>query len=373
MRDNIEDVFFELLRAGLWEKDVRMGQYGSIDYGHLYKLAQEQSVVGLINAGLNHVAEEKVPWQDIRPFVSETLIWEQRNKEMNKFVSSLIDHMRKSEVFSVLVKGQGIAQCYERPLWRSCGDVDLYTDNNNFIKAKEALRPYAQKIDPDNNVSEHVTIVIKKGGWIVEIHKNQHTCLSLKLDRGLDKVHRNIFKEGEIRVWQNGRTEVYLPSVNNDVIIVFTHFLKHFYKGGLGIRQICDWCRLLYTYRESLNHRLLEERIREMGLMSEWKAFAAFAVDFLGMTKSDVPLYSENVKWSQKASYIASFVIESGNFGKKRDNDFYRSRWRLVRKLGSLKRKMGDMIRHARIFPINSLTFFPFLFYNGLKAVSRGE
>ena len=26
-----------------------------------------------------------------------------------------------------------------------------------------------------------------------------------------------------------------LPSANNDVVFVFTHFLKHFYKGGIGL------------------------------------------------------------------------------------------------------------------------------------------
>ena len=34
-----------------------------------------------------------------------------------------------------------------------------------------------------------------------------------------------------------------------------------------------------------------------MGLMSEWKAFAAVAVDWLGMPVEAIPLYSSNRKW----------------------------------------------------------------------------
>lgn len=44
-----------------------------------------------------------------------------------------------------------------------------------------------------------------------------------------------------------------MPRAEEDVVYVFAHILQHFFKGGIGLRQICDWCRLLYTYRDSLN------------------------------------------------------------------------------------------------------------------------
>lgn len=75
-----------------------------------------------------------------------------------------------------------------------------------------------------------------------------------------------------VRAWKNGDGWVMLPSANNDVVFVFTHFLKHFYKGGIGLRQICDWCRLLWTFREELDVAVLEGRLKRTGLVSEWKA-----------------------------------------------------------------------------------------------------
>lgn len=55
--------FFELLRAGLWEKDARLSQYKNIDYSAVMRLAEVQSVVGLVAAGLEHVMDVKVPQQ----------------------------------------------------------------------------------------------------------------------------------------------------------------------------------------------------------------------------------------------------------------------------------------------------------------------
>lgn len=65
---------------------------------------------------------------------------------------------------------------------------------------------------------------------------------------------------------------------------MFTHFIKHFYKeGGVSIRQLCDWCRLMWIYKEKINASLLETRLKKSGLKGEWRGIAAMAVDFLGM------------------------------------------------------------------------------------------
>jgi hypothetical protein len=131
--------------------------------------------------------------------------------------------------------------------------------------------------------------------WIVELHGSLHTELSSKLDKVVDSVQDEVFYHGCVRTWVNGEVQVFLPSPDNDVIFIFTHYLKHFYKGGLGLRQICDWCRLLWSYGQSLNYGLLESRLRTMGLMTEWKAFAAFAVEYLGMPVEVMPLFDEDI------------------------------------------------------------------------------
>ena len=53
--------FLEIVRAGLWEKDARLEQYGKIDFEEIYQLAGEQSVVGLVTAGFEHIQDVKVP------------------------------------------------------------------------------------------------------------------------------------------------------------------------------------------------------------------------------------------------------------------------------------------------------------------------
>ena len=130
-RDNTVEAFFELLRAGLWEENIELRQYGDIDYALLYKLAEEQSIIGIIAAGLEHVIDIKPPKELGLIFAGMALQLEQRNLSMNSFLAELVTKMRKMNIYALLVKGQGIAQYYERPLWRASGDIDFLFSNNN--------------------------------------------------------------------------------------------------------------------------------------------------------------------------------------------------------------------------------------------------
>ena len=53
MKDSIIQAFFALIRAGLWGTEVQLSDYGDIDYSSVMSLAEEQSVVGLVTAGLD--------------------------------------------------------------------------------------------------------------------------------------------------------------------------------------------------------------------------------------------------------------------------------------------------------------------------------
>ena len=366
----IVDAFLALVRAGLWETEVRLPP-GDVDCPELFRLAQEQAVVGLVAAGLEHVLEAEVAKKDALAFVGSALQLEQRNVAMNHFIGGLVERMRAAGIVAVLVKGQGVAQCYARPLWRVCGDVDFLLDEEHYAKAKRFLIPLAASVDHEGAYGKHQGMSID--GWTVELHGNLRGGISSRMDRVLDAVQEGVFAGSDVRSWRDGETEVLLPGADADVIFVFTHFLKHFYKGGIGLRQICDWCRLLWTFRDTLDAGLLEARLRAMGVMSEWRAFGAFAVEYLGMPVAAMPLYSAEAKWSRKAARICAFVLEVGNLGHNRDLSYISKRPYLVRKLISMGRRVADACRHARIFPLDSLRFLPRIVVNGVRGAVREE
>lgn len=356
--------FFELLRAGLWEKEARLSQFYTIDYKSIMEMAEEQSVLGLITAGIeantNYIDSTiiNIPKEWSLQFIGSTLQIEQQNKNINVYLAQLIDKLRKADVYAILVKGQGIAQCYEKPLWRAPGDIDLLLSDTNYEKVKKVLLPLAIEVDTEYESLKHLGMKMD-GGYEVELHGLLHSRLSKRVDRVIDEAQIDVFNGGNVRSWMNGSTSVYLPSPDNDIIFVFTHILHHYYIEGIGLRQICDWCRLLWTYRESLNYGLLESRIRKAGLMSEWKAFAALAVQYLGMPIEAMPMYSNDKKWSKKSERIIDFVLTCGNFGHNRKV--------VSGKISSAWYKFIDFACHSFVFPVDSMKFFSHFVVDGLK------
>ena len=380
MENNLK-AFFALLRAGLWENTPVHDSWFTIhdsekvDWEEVYQLAEEQSVVGVVLQGIEcfkfQDSSFKIPQELLLQWIGEVQMLEQQNKDMNAYIGKLIEKMRDVGIYTLLLKGQGIAQCYEKPLWRASGDVDLLLSEDNYLKAVQHLTPIASDVEDEYEYNKHMAMTIDS--WVVELHGSLRSELSKRVDNVLDEIQRDIFFGGQVRSWVNGGTQVFLPDVNGDVVYVFSHILQHYYKGGIGLRQICDWSRILYCYRSKLDLQLLESRIKRMGLMTEWKAFAALAVEYLGMPAELMPLYDPAQKWKSKAEKICEFVLEVGNFGHNRDMSYYEKYPYIVRKSISLGRRVKDAIRHIRVFPADTLRFIPNLVYNGLNAALRGE
>ena len=350
VKDKTQLTFFSLLQAGLWsEPEKQVAVDGAVNWDEIYQLASEQSVLGLVLAGIDCLPiDQRPPKLLLLQWIGEIQMLEQQNKEMNLFIGEMVKKMRKEGIYTLLVKGQGIAQSYDRPLWRSSGDVDLLLSKDNYPKAKRFLLPLSSSQKNDERYSKHKGMSIDP--WYVEIHGTLRTGLSGRVDKEVDAVQDDVFFHGNVRPWDNNGTTVFLPSADNDVFFIFTHFIKHFYKEGMNLRQLCDWCRLLWTFRDSLKHGLLELRIRKAGLMSEWKAFAALVVEYLGMPVKAMPMYDKGNLWSKKAKNILKFIMKGGQ-----------------------PNALRDIITIMKIFPYNTFKFMPsiFLNVNGFKIYER--
>lgn len=330
---------FELIRAGLWEKQVQLLPFEKIVFEEIYDFAQEHALVGLVAAGLDNVVGIKVPIELKLQIVGESLQLEQENKAKNNYIAKIIEKLRENDIYCVLVKGQGLAQCYPRPLWRYSCDIDLFFSNSGYSKAVSYLTSLASEIIQDSKYTKSYGVLIDN--WQVELHGTLRSGLSTRIDHVIDDVQRDVFYGGDARSWMNGKTQVFLPGVDSDLFLLFTHFVRHFYRHEFVLRQACDWCRFLWAYKDKIDRGKLETQLKEAGLLGEWKAFAAFVVNYLGMPEEAMPFYDSNKRWNNKAKKILNFTIKN-----KAPN------------------RMKDTMAMFKIFPTNTLQFLPSLLFN---------
>ena len=372
---NTEGLFLENLRAGLWgEGNSVIRIDGTADWEKIYQLAQEQSVQGLVLQGIewfknhndNPNLNVNIPKILLLQWIGDVQVIEQRNKEMNAFVAELIEKLRKNDIYAILVKGQGIAQCYEIPLWRSCGDVDLLLLSEDYRKAFVLFRNEAILTSKDKAKNrERLNAEFQVKDWVLELHGTLHASLSSKMDKVIDSVQHEVFTEEKVRVWKNGEVDVTIPAPNEDIIFVFSHILQHFFFGGIGLRQLCDLCRLLWTYRDSIDQNLLCKRLQKMGVVTEWKVFVALMVEHLGLPAEAAPLYESG--YEMKAERALSYTLEVGNFGHNRDSSYLKEKSSIKRKSNILLHQMKDSLRLAKIFPIDAWLFFFRTVTDGVK------
>lgn len=174
------EAFLALVRAGLWG-DVMVNGYRLkfndlplvIDYEEVLLLAEEQSVVGLVVAGFEKLKAYNLLLTEKLTLLGKCQLIEQRNEAMNRFIAELVGRLQDKDVNYVLVKGQGVAQCYERPNWRCAGDIDFLLDKENYQKAKAVLIPLATEVEHEDKGRLHQGL--KFGPWTVELHGTMHT------------------------------------------------------------------------------------------------------------------------------------------------------------------------------------------------------
>lgn len=87
--------------------------------------------------------------------------------------------------------------------------------------------------------------------------------------------------------------------------------------------------------------------------MTEWRAFGAMAVEYLGMPEEAMPLFNANDDlnaYKKKAERILMHILKGETYSKVRDT------WAI-----------------AKIFPWNTMKFLPSIFFNvnGLKIKER--
>jgi len=376
--NNNQQAFFALVRAGLFPVHgerfmVNDSFFRNVDWEKVYQLAQEQSLQGLVLQGIEELRakdlELRVPQSLLLQWIGEVQMIEQQNKTLNAFISSLAKKFENEDVRGLVVKGQGVAQCYERPFGRVSGDVDLILDEENYQRGKFVLSKMASLEHEENLFDKHYSAEVD--GFVVELHGTMRGMLTKKADDFMDALQADLFKNNRFREWNNDGTVVKLPCPDDDVLFVFTHILKHFFNYGIGLRQVCDWCRLVYTYQDSLNYGSLESRLCKMGLMTEWKVFGVLAVEYLGYPKGSMPfLESSSVqefkKFKKKADRGLAFILETGNFGHNRDNSYYNNTNVIVRGVISLWRHTCDSVKHSFIFPVDSIKIWCRVFINGI-------
>ena len=368
---NSDKLFFDILRKGLWGKS-EVDTLCSVDeqvWREVLWLSFSQTVAGIISDGLSNCSQGVVPRPIAMKLISASVSTEHRNQQINAKIAQLIPEFVKAGVPVVVVKGQAIAQCYKNPFSRMPGDIDLIVKPEDYERAKTIIRGLSGEEGTDDSGVKHFAATV--GDIEVEVHGTVHTSLSSKVNDMLDEMQAEVLADGGSCVWNCNGVDVKVPSADFDALYIFLHLLQHFFCGGLGLRQLGDMAMALHTHKGEIDEQKLIERLERMKLVSEWKAFITFLVNYLGLPEQEAPLYDD--KYTKQADRIWKYIRKTGNFGKNKSRRYGTNSSYLLRKAESLIRNTNSFADHIQLFPADSFKFFWYYFATGIRTAAKGE
>lgn len=307
------DSVLELLRCSLGTCDKLSRAPSDQEWEKIYACAQEQTVVGVLTRGLETIPNNQRPPEPVLlQWLGMTQLIVQRNKVMNEAVVNLSKELTKNGIRHVVVKGQTIAYFYPYPILRQSGDVDFIVHQSDWGKAITWLKGLEIESYENNNSLRHIEWV--KKGVIYEMHRR---LTSFSCGRHQMFWERTVMPE----VWKAPRiieingygVPTLPPSIN--CVYIFVHIFEHFFKEGIGLRQICDWYYVIDKENDKLSKPLIERYLKGSGLYNAFCGMGALLTDYLGMEESRFPFIID-ARNHQKSSALMRRILEVGNFGQ---------------------------------------------------------
>ena len=335
-----QEAYLGLLRSALWGTPATIPQ----DVDGVRRVAKIQRTRPMIISALHNAG-----WQSSSPqpmdLVHKTAI---THIQINRCLAKVVTALRNGGVEPVLLKGQGLARNYLQPLLRECGDIDLYTGQEQYDKACEIINGMATEKEIAEAESSALHYEIHLGKMLIEIHRVSDTLNNKEANAVFQAIAAKGLSEDLVPIDFEG-VAVNTPSNSFNAFYIFCHMQRHFLTGGVGLRQMCDWIRFIHTHSGKIDAAFLESTLDALQLRIVWNMFATIAVDFLGLPVEEMPLYQPGLK--EDATIVLDTIFREGNFGYYRYDSSDRPAGYLAGKWYSISNRIARYRMLFRMYP----------------------
>ena len=245
------NLFFELIQLSLGRRDCFSLCPSEKDWDELFELAKKQALVGVLFTGVERLPEEQRPPKDILlKWFAMTEMIEKENRRMNDIAVRVQERFLKDGFRSCILKGQGVATLYPKPLRRQSGDIDIWLEGE-----RKHIIEYALGIcKPKKILWYHLDFTAVKDTE-VEVHYMPSWMFNLFTDRRLQAW----FKEKGNEMFKNSNTLpngslIHVPTQDFNIVYLLIHIYRHLFEEGIGLRQLMDYNFLLLSAKENCNY-----------------------------------------------------------------------------------------------------------------------
>lgn len=311
------------------------------DWAAIDRLAQEQSVTGVVySASTSLPANHRPPMELAMYWMSEAETVRGQNKLMNAESARLTKLFADEGRRSAILKGQANALLYPDPLMRLSGDIDIWVEGGResvvALLRKLGLvdeAPLHEFDRPDRATISyhHVHLPNNDKGVSVEVHfrttsGNLNPFTNRRMQRWLEEEIMNLKAVSADSLVQTtppdgtppnlgGEENTFnVPTIRFALVMQLSHIQHHFFEGGIGLRQVCDYYMLLRHATDD-DRREVGSRLKRFGLRYMAGAMMWVLSETLQLEPGQM-LCEPDAKRGQQ---LLDEILAGGNFGKFSD------------------------------------------------------
>lgn len=278
-----------------------------LDYQKLFDLANQHQISALI---YNQIYN----FDDFPEEIKQR--WKRDALKINAFqtrktmkILQIYRQFLKQGLKVLIVKGLVCRSLYPQPDNRQSNDEDLYVRKEEYEAVKDILLKNNFTVISESD--DVTTFIDPVSGLSIELH----TAL-FSLESKAYGNYQRYFDQAfdECIVHSIDGVEVYSLEYTQHLLFLILHFVKHFFHGGVGIRQVADIVMYSEAYGDKVNWDRLYDILKDLNIYVLITSLFAMAHDLLEFdyTKIRVP---EGI---DKSDYQDLFedIMDAGIFGQ---------------------------------------------------------
>lgn len=264
-----------------------------ISYKELLQLAEFHSVANLAYYAIEKLEDKPEAkllkeWSEIRDMGVVKSFTQLTERDQ------IIDALTREQISVLPLKGCLMKEMYPQVDMRMMADLDMLIHFEDGLKAKNIMESLGYQVELFQTTNHD--IYIKPPVMEVELHTQM--------------VHKksDYFNYYEY-IWEKvsaktGNPYLYEFGWDDYYIFLITHFAKHYYVGGSGIRSIMDIYIFLNIHKDNLNEKYLEKELKTLNLWEFKEEVESIAQKWFDGSIQDI-----------KLDTTGEYIIKSGTYG----------------------------------------------------------
>ncbi len=241
-----------------------------LDIDKIYDLAVSQ--------GVWHIIFEAIPKEyNLSQYQGRFYTSVAKNISKSEFVKKTVAELENHGIECCYLKGITLARLYPSPECRISGDADILIDPAVEAEAIVILKSLGYEIK-DKNINDHHIQAKHKYAGLLEVHTMLYS-----------KITRDILLKGNVNYNEEYITvashvgEIKTFGVNDGLIFLTAHYIKHFLNGNVTLRQMCDILLYMQHYKCEVDWHMYNSLIKELGYYKLIETIKEVGNIYLGM------------------------------------------------------------------------------------------